>query len=65
MGKPVYLKCTRPSGTNLKQFVVMGTIVSPAKVKGYHLKREADASLELPFISGKTTPECDEENFSQ
>ena len=65
MGKPIHLKCTRPSGTELKQFGVLGTIVSSARIKGCHLKREGDVSLELPFCSGKTTPELDEVTFSQ
>ena len=65
MGKPIHLKCTRPSGTELKQFGVLGTIVSPARIKGCHLKKEGDISLELPFFSGKTTPEHDEVTFSQ
>ena len=65
MGKPIHLKCTRLSGTELKQFGVLGTIVSSARIKGCHLKREGDVSLELPFFSGKTTSEHDEVTFSQ
>ena len=65
MGKPIHLKCTRPSGTELKQFGVLGTIVSSARIKGCHLKREGDVSLELPFFSGETTPEHNEVTFSQ
>ena len=65
MGKPIHLRCVRPSGTELKQFGVLGTVMSPARAKGCHLKKEGDASLELPFFSGKTTPEGDEVTFGQ
>ena len=65
MGKPIHLKWSRPSGTDLNQFDVIGTIISPAKIKGCHLEGEGDALLKLPFFSGKTTPWCNEVNFSQ
>ena len=63
MGQPVHLKCVRPSGIEVRQFGVVGTAMSPVTVQGEHLKREGDASLELPFFSGKDAPEHDEVTF--
>ena len=65
MGKPVHLKCKRPSGIDIRQFGVLGSIGPSVKMKDYHQKREGDIALELPFFSGKSTPEFDEVTFGQ
>ena len=37
MGKPVHLKCVRPSGIEIRQFGVVGTALSPVTVQDQHL----------------------------
>ena len=65
MGKPVHLECKRPSGIDVRQFGVVGSVTSFAMARECHLGREGDATLELPFFSGKLTPEGDEVTFGQ
>ena len=65
MGKPVHLKCVRPSGKELQSFGVQGSLKSPIKSQGYQQIKEGDLALQLPFFSGKTTPGYDEVAFGQ
>ena len=39
MGKPVHLKCKRPSGIDIRQFGVLGSIGPSTKMNGCHEKR--------------------------
>ena len=53
MGKPVHLHCSRPSGTDVRKFGVIGSVYSPTIAKGCVLgnaSKEGDVSLELPFF---------------
>ena len=69
MGKPVHLKCVRPSGNDVRKFGVVGSVHSAATIsKGIvvdHRVKEGDVSLELPFFSGNLPPEEDEVTFAQ
>ena len=65
MEKPVHLKCRRPSGIDIRQFGVLGSVGPSVNMKDYHQKREGDSALALPFFSGKTTPQYDEVTFDQ
>ena len=69
MGKPVHLKCVRPSGNDVRKFGVVGSVHSAVTIsKGIvvdHGVKEGDVSLELPFFSGNLPPEEDEVTFAQ
>ena len=68
MGKPVHLQCSRPSGTVVRKFGVIGSVHSPTIAKGCVLgnaSKEGDVSLELPFFSGNPLPGEDEVTFAQ
>ena len=64
MGKPVHLKCVRPSGNDVRKFGVVGSVHSAVTIsKGIavdHGVTEGDVSLELPFFCGNLPPEEDE-----
>ena len=65
MGKPVHLKCVRPSGKELQTLGVQGSLNSPIQSKGYQQVQEGDLALQLPFFSGKVTPGYYEVAFGQ
>ena len=68
MGKPVHLQCSRPSGTDVRKFGVIGSVCSPTIPKGCvlgNVSKEGDVSLEFPLFSGNSPPEEDEETFAQ
>ena len=66
MGKPIHLYCERPSGKDLRQFGVMGSIgPTPTPGTSDHSGKESDAALQLPFFSGNHPPGKDEVSFSQ
>ena len=66
MGKPIHLQCVRPSGKDLRQFGVMGSI-GPTPTPGTTdpQGKEGDATLQLPFFSGNHPPSMHEVSFSQ
>ena len=66
MGKPIHLQCVRPSGKDLRQFGVMGSIgPTPTPGTSDHSGKEGDAALQLPFFSGNHPPGKDEVSFGQ
>ena len=66
MGKAIHLNCVRPSGKDLRQFGVMGSIgPSPTPGISNHQGKEGDAALQLPFFSGNHPPGKDEVSFHQ
>ena len=66
MGKPIYLHWVRPSGKDLRQFGVMGSIgPTPTPSTSNHQGKEGDAALQLPFFSGNHPPGKDEVSFGQ
>ena len=65
MGKPVHLQCVKPSGMDVRKFGVLGSVSSFAVAKECCLGKVGDASLELPFFSGKLVPDEDEVTFAQ
>ena len=65
MGKPVHLKCKRPSGVDIRQFGVVGAIQPLTPRIGRSQVREGDIALQLPFFSGKIVPAKDEVTFGQ
>ena len=66
MGKPIHLQCVRPSGKDLRQFGVIGSI-GPTLTPGTTDRqgKEDDAALQLPFFSGNHPPGKHEVSFSQ
>ena len=62
LGKPVKIKCVRPSGVELKKFGVMGALPSPTSSQGGGALL-GDAALELPSFSGKDPPDEEEVTF--
>ena len=66
MGKPIHLQCVRPSGKDLRQFSVMGSIgPTPTPGTSNHQGKEGDSALQLPFFSGNHPPGKDEVSFGQ
>ena len=64
MGKPVHLKCKRPSGKELLKFGVQGTIPTPPSPPHPASASLGDATLHLPFFSGNMPPGKREVPFS-
>ena len=64
MGKPVHLKCERPSGKELRKFGVIGSIQHPTVLHQQSQLPKGDAALQLPFFSGNTPPGKGEVPFS-
>ena len=62
LGKPVKIKCVRPSGVQLKKFGVVGVLLSPTSSQGGETQL-GDAALELPFFSDKDPPDEEEVTF--
>ena len=62
LGKPVKIKCVRPSGVQLKKFGVVGALPSLTSSQGGE-SQLGDAALELPFFSGKDPPDHEEVTF--
>ena len=62
LGKPVKIRCVRPSGVELKRFGVVGALPSPTSSRGGGVSL-GDAALELPSFSGKDSPEEGEVTF--
>ena len=65
MGKPVHLKCKRPSGVELQKFGVMGALLPPTSNISKSQAKKGDVALELPFFSGQIPHAKDEVSFDQ
>ena len=66
MGKPIHLHFVRPSGKDLRQLGVMGSIgPTPALGISNHQGKEGDAALQLLFFNGNHPPGKDEVSFGQ
>ena len=64
MGKPIHLQCVRPSGKDLREFGVVGSIQLPNPPPQSTLLINGDSALQLPFFSGNTPVGDDEVPFS-
>ena len=64
MGKPVHLKCARPSGKELRKFGLLGSIQPLSSPPHSAPIQRGDTALQLPFFSGNTPPGKNEVPFS-